>query len=91
MTVNGPTCSSAKSPMNLDAALAEYDCDFQKLNLPKATATARSIDTAKKTATGDWALTDKGSAVSHGTFEMHFVPQPNDANPKLDKLVLTEQ
>lgn len=91
MTVKGPTCSGAKSPMNLDAALAEYDCDFQKLNLPEVKATGAVVDPAAKTATGNWALTDKGAAVSSGTFKMHLVPQPNDANPKLDRLELVEK
>ena len=91
LTVKGPTCSGAKSPMNLDAALAEFDCDFQKLELPEAKATATSIDLAKKSATGTWSLTDKGKAISSGTFKMHFVPQPKDANPKLDSLELVEK
>jgi hypothetical protein len=91
MTVKGPTCSGAKSPMSLDATLAEFDCDFQKLELPEVKATATAIDVAAKTASGNWALTDKGKAVSNGTFKMHFVPQPNDANPKLDRLELVEK
>jgi predicted Ser/Thr protein kinase len=91
MTVKGPTCSGAKSPMAVDAALAEYDCDFQKLELPEVKATATSVDVSAKTASGNWALTDKGKAVSNGTFTMHFVPQPNAQNPKLDRLGLVER
>ena len=91
MIVTGPTCSDASQPMAIDAALAEFDCDFQKLGLPEVKATATTVDTAAKTASGTWALTDRGKAVSHGTFKMHFVPQPKDANPKLDKLELVEQ
>ena len=91
LTVNGPTCSGAKSPMAVDAALAEFDCDFQKLELPEAKATAAKVDVATKTASGTWSLTDKGKPVSNGTFKMHLVPQPNDQNPKLDSLELVEK
>jgi hypothetical protein len=91
LTVKGPTCSGAKSPMKIDAALAEFDCDFQKLARPDVKATATAVDLAAKTASGTWSLKDNGSAVSGGTFRMHFVPQPNDANPKLDRLELVEK
>ncbi|HEX6713684.1 MAG TPA: serine/threonine-protein kinase [Thermoleophilaceae bacterium] len=91
LTVKGPTCSGAKSPMNLDAALAEFDCDFQKLALPEVKATATTIDTKAKTASGTWSLTDEGKAISGGRFKMHFVPQRTDANPILDSLELVEK
>ena len=88
-TINGPTCTGSKSPMDIDAALAEYQCRFENLLLPNVETSGVTVDLATRTATGSYTVTDSGKATGSGTFKMHLVPQAQDAQPKIDRLELT--
>jgi hypothetical protein len=86
-TVNGQTCQGTKSPMNLDAALAEYDCAFQKLNLPEMKLSEQQVDPRSGAASAHFVISDKGKQEASGTLTMHLVPAKD--RPKIDKLILT--
>ena len=81
------TCSAAPQPMSLDAALADYTCNWQIRQADMKLA-GISVDRADRTVSASYTLVFKGDQTGSGKVTLHLVPRRGQA-PLIDAVAFS--
>src|SRR5437763_15869360 len=84
-TVSGRSCNG-RSPLDEPGALAELQCEWEKLGHPAMRLSAPRVDLALRKATAAFTLVANGTRVGRGTIELHLVP--GSQAPLVDQIAL---
>ena len=90
LEMNGRSCSGASSPMSPDEAFGEYQCLFDRLELPDMQVRqvlARTGNPAN--ASARYRLEDNGKLVESGRLEFEIVPGTKEGDPDIKTLKVT--
>ena len=92
LIVNGRTCSGSSSPMGPDEAFGEYQCLFDRLELPAMhVSQVQVIPGSPARARARYRLTDGGKAVEAGGLQFEIVPGSQEGDPDIKTLRVTRR